>query len=201
MVVGEHREEFSVHAPRRLAPGELLLGIGQAEADFADERQNFVGISERLRRRGTEVDLRGIADFEFCSLKNGRIDLDPEILRARHDRAVESDAVHAADDAKSVAAGTDSRRLDRPAFGWIKWNFECGPFVAVEQRGGKSRVFHFVILPAAASRYSRPAVHPILQELPMRMRALLLFIVVLSAFPLLAVDIHDTRLLSEPAVS
>jgi hypothetical protein len=35
----------------------------------------------------------------------------------------------------------------------------------------------------------------------MRMRALLLFVIVVSAFPLLAVDIHDTRLLSEPAVS
>src|SRR5213080_5555047 len=35
----------------------------------------------------------------------------------------------------------------------------------------------------------------------MRMRTLLLFVIVLSALPLLAVDIHDTRLLSEPAVS
>src|SRR5258706_5782388 len=35
----------------------------------------------------------------------------------------------------------------------------------------------------------------------MRVRALLLSFLVLSALPLLAVDIHDTRLLSDPAVT
>src|SRR3954453_15113284 len=49
--------------------------------------------------------------------------------------------------------------------------------------------------------YSPAVVHPTLQEFSMRMRTLLLFVIVLSALPLLAVDIHDTRLLSEPAVS
>ena len=120
----------------------------------------------------------------------------------RHDRAVESDAVDRADHAMTVAAGADARRLDRPSLGRIERNFECGAFVAVEQRGGESRVCHFVILPSCRFRATvRAVVYPTLQELPMRMRALLLFVIVLSAFPLLAVDIHDTRLLSDPAVS
>src|SRR4051812_48738136 len=54
---------------------------------------------------------------------------------------------------------------------------------------------------AAVFGYSPAVVHPTLQEFSMRMRTLLLFVIVLSALPLLAIDIHDTRLLSEPAVS
>ena len=45
VVVGEHHEEPAVDAPRRFAPGDLLLGVGQREADFADECEELVGIA------------------------------------------------------------------------------------------------------------------------------------------------------------
>src|SRR4051812_29850428 len=97
MIVREHREQLAVHAPRRLAPGKLLLGVRHAEADFADESKDLLRMTKRLRGRRTKIDLRGIADLELGAVHHLFADLDPELLRTRHDRTVEPDSVDGAD--------------------------------------------------------------------------------------------------------
>jgi hypothetical protein len=108
MVVAEHGEELSVHAERRFSPGDLLLGIGKREAYPAEEGEHLDRIAGRFRGSGAEVDLRGTAELQLRTLLNVLIDLDPELLRARHDRTFEADAVDRSDDAMAVSPGTEA---------------------------------------------------------------------------------------------
>ena len=80
MVVREHREEFAVDAPRRLAPRDLLLGVRHAEADFSDEGENLSGLPSGFAGAGRRSIFAGSPISSFAFLHDDIVDLDPELF-------------------------------------------------------------------------------------------------------------------------